>query len=293
MDVQHEIRQRGAGRDLVGQRQSMPKEGTRHLRHHGVHLVDRGPDDLHEPSFPVSLDLQPKMVVNNDGPVDQQLAVFSQFDVDPVHGARCRPIEIIGVPEVAAAVTGALESRQRGIGPGGLLPRVRVFRNPGTRLDQIAGDVGEISRGAAQMRADQADGVKAIRVAIDDYPLVDDHVGRPDRIGTGRVGLEGGWVLVGGVRLDELDALIESDDRGHRESRPAGDGQEATASHLAAVVDQTPKISGHYTKALWAGGVRTVAKTIVEAMMMTNSVATSRQPKSALIASRTPCTGRG
>src|ERR1700730_6235903 len=187
-------------------------------------------------------------------------------------------------------MTGALEPRQDGILLGRLLTSIRVFRDLRSRQHQVAGGVREVPRGAPQMGADQTDRVEAVGIVIDDDPLVDDHRSRAHRVGARRVGLESGRVLVGRIGIEPLDALVERDEDRDREAGPAGHRQEAAPRHLAAVFDQTSKIGSHYTKGLWAGGVRMVAKMTVDAMMMMKSAATSRQPKSALIAAITPRT---
>src|SRR5205807_7809863 len=50
--------------------------------------------------------------------------------------------------------------------------------------------------------------------------------------------------------------------------------------------------SGHQTKAICTGGLKIVAKTMVDAMMIRKRTATSRQPRSARTAPTTPLMGK-
>src|SRR5438094_2455787 len=126
-----------------------------------------------------ALSLQPEFVINDDRAVDEKPAVLGQLDMDPVHWTRRRTEEIVGIPKIAAAMAGALEARQSRIGLGGMLTGVRILRDLGAGQNQVTGDVRKISRRAAEVGADQADGVKAVRVAVDHDPLVDQDRGRP------------------------------------------------------------------------------------------------------------------
>ena len=48
--MEDEVRERRAGRDLVGQRQAVTEHGADHLGEDPVHFIDRAANDLHEPS---------------------------------------------------------------------------------------------------------------------------------------------------------------------------------------------------------------------------------------------------
>src|SRR3989442_3972155 len=235
-------------------------------------------------------DFQAERAIHDNGAVDQQFPIRGHLEVDAVHRPGRRSKEVDGVAEVAAAVARALEAGERGVRPGRLLAGIGVPGDRGPGIDQVAGDVIEIARGAAKVGADQADRVEAVRVVIDDDPLVDEHGRRSHGVGGGGVRLEGRRVLVGRVRVDELETLVEGDRGGDRKADPTPDGHEAAPRYLAAVFHTTLKRGSHHTKGLWAGGVRIVAKMNVDAIMMMKSTATSRQPKSALIAASTPCT---
>src|SRR5579864_2708066 len=135
-------------------------------------------------------------MIDDDRPIDKELAVGGELNGDAVHGPRRRAVEIVSIPEIAAAMARAFESWHDGVRLGRLVPGVRVLGNGSPRGDQIAGDVGEVAWGTAQVRTDEADGIEAIRIAVDDHTLVDDHRGGAHWIGARGVGLEGRGVFI-------------------------------------------------------------------------------------------------
>src|ERR1700737_1568369 len=86
------------------------------------------------------LDLQAVVMIHDDRAVDVQFAVFGHFDVHPVHRARRRAEEVVGVAEIAAAMAGALEAGQDRVLLGRLLTGVGVRRNRGAGQPQVARD---------------------------------------------------------------------------------------------------------------------------------------------------------
>ena len=115
----------------------------------------------------------------------------------------------------------------------------RVAQTADSFCDQVRGDVGEVAGRAAQVGADQVEGIDAVGVAVDHHPLVDQHGRAADPVVRGQARLEQRGLLVGGVGIAESHRLHAGGQRGGKERQPAQDGEEAPPRDLTAVLGQT------------------------------------------------------
>src|SRR5438105_9608108 len=96
-------------------------------------------------------DLQPIAETDDRAPIDQELAVRRNFDVDVVHRPWGGPEEVDGIAEVPAPMAGTLEPWQGGMMSRGGLAGPRVFDAGNALRHEVARDVSKPTRRAAEV----------------------------------------------------------------------------------------------------------------------------------------------
>src|SRR5712692_10890446 len=113
-------------------------------------------------------------------------------------------------------MTGTFEPRQHRAASGRRLAGLWIPDPLNALPDQVAGDVGKPARRTAEMRADEVEGIKTVRVSVEDCPLVDEHGRRANRILRRPPQFEGGRILVDRVRIQETERFEEGGGTGDR-----------------------------------------------------------------------------
>src|SRR2546425_190385 len=91
--------------------------------------------------------------------------------MDMVHWARRRPEEVDRVAEIPATVAGTFESGQCRVLGCSRLPCLRILNTVDALRNQVARHIRKGARCTPKMRADQVEGVDAVRIPIDHDPI--------------------------------------------------------------------------------------------------------------------------